>query len=140
MEGYKCDLTRVLAGRRMPGRFREVYALVLEAQEAAIAAMRPGLTAGAVDAVARNLIRRAGYGPRFGHGLGHGVGLEVHERPRLRRREATVLRAGMVVTVEPGVYLPGDLGVRIEDTVLVTKRGCEVLSSVPKRLEDVVRG
>lgn len=135
---YKCDLTRVLVRRRMTGRFREVYRIVLEAQAAAIAAVRPGVTAGSVDAAARSIIARAGYARQFGHGLGHGVGLEVHERPRVRKRDRTVLVPGMVFTIEPGIYLPGRLGVRIEDLVCVTGRGAEVLSSLPKRPEDVI--
>jgi Xaa-Pro aminopeptidase len=135
--GYKCDLTRVLVRRSITGRFREVYRLVLEAQEAGIAAVRPGVSAGTVDRAARSVIRRAGYGRFFGHGLGHGVGLDIHELPRLRRNDRTILEPGMVVTIEPGVYLPGRLGVRIEDMVLVTPAGGEVLSSAPKRLDDV---
>jgi len=137
---YKCDLTRVLAPSRITGRFREVYGTVLEAQEAALAAVRPGVTAESVDAAARRVIARAGYGKQFGHGLGHGVGLEVHELPRIRKRDGTILQPGMVFTIEPGIYLPGRIGVRIEDMVLVTRRGCEVLSSLPKRLEDVTLG
>jgi len=130
---YKCDLTRVLAPSRMTARFREVYGTVLEAQEAAIAAVRPGVTAGSVDAAARRIITRAGYGKQFGHGLGHGVGLEVHELPRIRKRDGTILQPGMVFTIEPGIYLPGRIGVRIEDMVLVTDNGCEVLTTAPKK-------
>lgn len=135
--GYKCDLTRVVPGRRMTAQFRQVYGIVLEAQEAAIAAVRPGVTAGSVDAAARSVIARAGYGKEFGHGLGHGVGLAVHELPRIRKRDRTTLEPGMVFTIEPGIYLPGRLGVRMEDMVVVTERGVEVLSSLPKRLDEV---
>ena len=136
--GYKSDLTRVLAPHRMTARFREVYGVVLAAQQAAIAAVRPGVTAGSVDAAARSIITRAGYGQQFGHSVGHGVGLDVHERPRVGKRDRTTLQPGMVFTIEPGIYLPGRIGVRIEDVVLVTRRDCEVLSSLPKRLEDVL--
>ena len=91
-----------------------------------------------VDAAARRVIEQAGYGKNFGHGLGHGIGLDIHEEPRLSPIASGVLKPGMVLTVEPGIYLPGWGGVRIEDDVLVTRDGCEVLSSVPKRFEDAV--
>ena len=135
--GYKSDLTRVFAPRRMSARFREVYRTVLEAQEAAIAAVRPGAAAGSVDRAARSVIARAGYAEWFRHSLGHGLGLEVHELPRIRQKDRTVLEPGMVFTIEPGIYLPGRFGVRIEDVVLVTGKGCEVLSSLPRSLEEV---
>ena len=107
---------------------------MLDAQAQAIAAMRPGVTGHDVDAVARGVIAKAGFGRYFGHGLGHGLGLEVHEAPRLAAKNATVLKPGMVVTVEPGIYLPGWGGVRIEDDVLVTRHGHEVLTSVPQAI------
>ena len=119
-------------------RFAKVYNTVLKAQLAGIAAIRPGITCEKVDAAARKVITKAGYGKAFGHGLGHGLGMEVHEAPTLSRNQTTELRPGMVVTVEPGIYLPGWGGIRIEDDVLVTKTGYELLSDVPKRLEDCV--
>ena len=137
---YRSDLTRVLVTARISPKFERVYRVVLQAQLRAIAAIRPGAVAHDVDAVARNVISKAGFGRRFRHGLGHGLGLQVHEGPRLAVNSLTVLRPGMVVTVEPGIYLPGWGGVRIEDDVLVTRTGCELLTSLPKRLEDIVVG
>jgi Xaa-Pro aminopeptidase len=137
---YRSDLTRVLVTGRISPKLERVYRVVLEAQQRAIEAVRPGALAHDVDAVARNIITKAGFGRRFRHGLGHGLGLQVHEGPRLAVKSQTVLRPGMVVTVEPGIYLPGWGGVRIEDDVLVTRTGHEVLTSVPKRLEDIVVG
>ncbi|MGD0900426.1 MAG: Xaa-Pro peptidase family protein [Thermoguttaceae bacterium] len=137
---YKSDLTRVLVIGKISPKLRRIYGVVLRAQTRAIAAIRPGITAGQVDAVARGVIADAGFGRRFSHGLGHGLGLEVHEAPRLAAKSSIVLRPGMVVTVEPGVYVPGWGGIRIEDDVLVTRKGRELLSSVPKQLEEVVVG
>ncbi len=138
---YKSDLTRVLVPRktaplsRPAGKLEEVYDVVLRAQETAIRQVRPGVQGQEVDTAARAVIAAAGYGECFGHGLGHGIGLQVHEAPALRPGSEVVLRPGMVVTVEPGVYLPGWGGVRIEDDVLVTADGCEVLTrGVPKEL------
>jgi Xaa-Pro aminopeptidase len=111
---------------------------VLAAQLAAIEAIRPGRTGEQVDNVARKIISKSGFGRAFGHGLGHGTGLEIHEAPRLAVGQKTKLRPGMIVTVEPGIYLPGWGGVRIEDDVLVTRTGHEVLSNVPKQLDDCV--
>ncbi|HEY5343881.1 MAG TPA: Xaa-Pro peptidase family protein [Solirubrobacteraceae bacterium] len=135
-EGYCSDCTRTYAtGERISERAREIYALVLAAQEQALAAVRAGPNGKEVDAVARDLIEAAGEGDRFGHGLGHGVGLEVHEGPRLSRLASEdPLLVGNVVTVEPGVYLPGRLGVRIEDLVVVTADGQEVLTRLSKEL------
>jgi Xaa-Pro aminopeptidase len=135
-EGYCSDCTRTYAtGERISMRAREIYDLVLSAQEQALAAVRAGLNGKEIDAVARDLIERAGQGEHFGHGLGHGVGLEVHEGPRLSRLASEdPLRIGNVVTVEPGVYLPGRLGVRIEDLVVVTEDGQEVLTRLSKEL------
>lgn len=134
---YKSDLTRVLATSRIPPKLERVYRVVLAAQERAIAAIRPGAMCHEVDLAARETIAAAGWGRCFGHGLGHGIGLDIHEGPRLAANQNRPLQAGMVVTVEPGVYLPGWGGVRIEDDVLVTEDGCEVLSSTPKHWEDV---
>lgn len=138
LEGYCSDCTRTFAAGGDPGEeARAVYALVLEAQVAALAAVRPGPTGREVDAVAREIIEAAGHGEHFGHGLGHGVGLEVHEGPRLSKLGQTRLAAGMVVTVEPGVYVPGSCGVRIEDLVVVTDDGAQVLNTLPKELQEV---
>jgi Xaa-Pro aminopeptidase len=135
-EGYCSDCTRTYAtGERLSAQAREVYELVLAAQEQALAAVRAGPSGRELDGVARELIERAGHGEHFGHGLGHGVGLEVHEGPRLSRLASEEpLQVGNVVTVEPGVYLPGRLGVRIEDLVVITKDGQEVLSRLDKEL------
>ena len=137
---YKSDLTRVLHTARIPPKLQRVYGVVLKAQLAAIKSIRPGATCHDVDAAARGVIEQAGFGRRFGHGLGHGIGLEVHESPRLGPKQKMPLRAGMVVTVEPGVYLPSFGGVRIEDDVLVTKNGHEVLTGVPKQWDEAFVG
>jgi len=133
---YCSDLTRTFVFGTIPGAwFEEIYDVTLRAQLAALEAVQPGASCREVDAVAREIIREAGYGNRFGHGLGHGVGLEVHESPRLNVQSEAVLRPGMVVTVEPGIYLPGQGGVRIEDLVAVTETGHEVLTHSPKELK-----
>ncbi|MGZ8634000.1 MAG: M24 family metallopeptidase [Solirubrobacteraceae bacterium] len=137
LDGYASDCTRTYATGEIDGRAGQVYALVLHAQEAALGAVRPGPTGREVDAVARAIIDAAGHAEHFGHGLGHGVGLDVHEGPRLSKQGETALAAGMVVTVEPGVYVPGAVGVRIEDLVIVTDDGAEVVSSLPKELQVV---
>jgi Xaa-Pro aminopeptidase len=135
--GYCSDLTRTVALGSMPAKIREVYKVVLDAQLAGIAAVAPGRSVREVDAIARRVIAKAGYGGQFGHGLGHGIGLDIHEQPTLGQRGEGVLEPGHVVTVEPGIYLPGVGGVRIEDDVLVTSGGSgghEVLSDLPKDL------
>lgn len=134
---YRSDLTRMIVTGRIPPKFAGIYEIVLEAQTKAIEAIRPGAVCQDVDAVARRIIGKAGYGRRFGHGLGHGMGLSIHESPRLAAKNQTVLRPGMIVTVEPGIYIPGWGGVRIEDDVLVTRNGHEVLTHVPKQLEEI---
>jgi Xaa-Pro aminopeptidase len=134
---YKSDLTRVLVTGKVTTTFETVYRTVLLAQERGIAAIRPGVRAHDVDAEARSVIEEAGFGRFFDHGLGHGLGMDIHEAPRLRRGSNTALEPGMVITVEPGVYLPTWGGIRIEDDVLVTPDGCEVLSHVPKSLDSV---
>ena len=138
LDGYASDCTRTYATGEIDPRDGQVYALVLQAQEAALAAVRPGPTGREVDAVARAIIDAAGHAEHFGHGLGHGVGLDVHEGPRLSKQGEAALAAGMVVTVEPGVYVPGAVGVRIEDLVIVTDDGAEIVSSLPKELQFVV--
>jgi Xaa-Pro aminopeptidase len=135
LDGYCSDCTRTWAtGPTVPGELEEIYALVLRAQVTSLDAVRPGPLGREVDAVARDIIDAAGHGEHFGHGLGHGVGLVTHEAPRLARSGATPLAPGNVVTVEPGVYLPGVGGVRIEDLVVVTEDGRDVLSKTTKEL------
>lgn len=133
-DGYHSDETVTVAVGSVNDRQREVYEVVRTAHDLAIAAVRRGIACKALDAVAREHIIAAGFGDYFGHGLGHGLGLEVHEKPSLSPRSDAVLEEGMVVTIEPGIYLPGWGGVRIEDTVLVTAEGCTVLTAVPKTL------
>ncbi len=128
---YHSDLTRVLAVGRIPKLFRKLVGVVRDAQLAAMERIRPGVRVQDVDRAARKVIQRAGYGERFGHGLGHGLGLEVHEFPRVAPRGQGCLETGMIFTVEPGIYLPGRFGIRLEDDVLVTETGFEVLSSLP---------
>jgi Xaa-Pro aminopeptidase len=134
VDGYCSDCTRTFAAEGISDHGLEVYDLVLEAQEKSLAAVKAGADCKAVDSVAREVIEAAGHGDRFGHGLGHGVGLEVHENPTLSQRSEGSLVEGNVVTVEPGVYLPGELGVRIEDLVVVGPEGPEILTSFPKTL------
>ncbi|HEX5983593.1 MAG TPA: Xaa-Pro peptidase family protein [Solirubrobacterales bacterium] len=135
LDGYCSDGTRTYATGDPGEEGRRVYEVVLEAQLAALGEIRAGLKGEDADTVARKVIGEAGYGDHFGHGLGHGVGLEVHEGPRLSLRSDDVLAAGEVVTVEPGIYLPGKLGVRIEDLVVVTEDGSRNLSGLPKDLQ-----
>jgi len=137
-DGYCVDLTRTVQLGTSTEPIRNLYKAVLEAQTAAIRAIRPGVRASQVDAAARDVLESHGLGEAFGHGTGHGLGLEVHEEPRVGRSVAgqpdEPLVEGMVFTVEPGAYVPGTGGVRIEDDVLVTSDGCELLTDVPKRL------
>lgn len=134
LDGYASDCTRTYATGELDPRAEEIYGIVLEAQEEALAAVRPGPTGKEVDAVARAIIDGAGHAEHFGHGLGHGVGMEVHEGPRLSKLSTVKLEAGHVVTVEPGIYVPGAVGVRIEDLVAVTEDGHEVLNGLSKEL------
>jgi Xaa-Pro aminopeptidase len=135
LDGYCSDCTRTYATGAPSEEASAVYELVLSAQEAALAAVRAGISGREVDGVARSIIEQAGHAEHFGHGAGHGVGLEIHEAPRLSRTASEApLRAGNIVTVEPGVYVPGRLGVRIEDLALVSEHGCERLTSLPKQL------
>lgn len=134
-DGYCSDFTRtVVVGAAPTTQQRELYELVLRAQETALAGMRAGMTGKEVDALAREVITAAGYGERFGHGLGHSLGLQIHELPRLSQTEETVLEPGVVCTVEPGIYLTGWGGIRIENVVVVTEEGIENLTTSPKRL------
>ena len=133
-DGYATDMTRTIALGKISEQQKEIYDIVYKAQHEASAAVKPGLPVNEVDAVARNIIKDAGYGEYFGHGLGHGVGLEVHEQPTLNHLKTTELEPGMVVTIEPGIYLPGQGGVRIEDMVVVTEKGAESLTKSPREL------
>lgn len=141
VDGCNADLTRTFGIGSMPAKLREVYPIVLEAQLAAIDAIAPGKVCAEIDAVARNVITKAGFGQYFGHGLGHGLGMDVHETPYFNNLQTDVaLEPGVVMTVEPGVYLPGVGGVRIEDNIVVTDDGCRVLSNYPKDLESATIG
>lgn len=135
--GYHSDCTRTIVTAPATERHRTIYELVRSAQAVALAGLRAGITGREADALARERIAAAGYGDAFGHSLGHGVGLQVHEGPTLSPREEAVLAPGAVVTVEPGVYLPQWGGVRIEDLVVVTETGCEILTHLPKTWHEV---
>jgi Xaa-Pro aminopeptidase len=134
LTGYCSDMTRTVHVGCPTAEARRVYEAVLEAQLAAIATVRDGVSVAEVDSAARKLLQKRGLGTYFTHSTGHGVGLEIHESPRIAANQTEILRAGMVITVEPGVYLPGKFGVRIEDMVVVTESGCEVLTPTPKEL------
>lgn len=133
-DGYMSDMTRTVCLGRPTAKTRKMYNAVFEAQQAAIDAVKPGATAGQVDRKARKVLESEGFGKVFTHSTGHGLGLEIHEPPRVGRRDKTRLEAGMVITIEPGAYVRDFGGVRIEDTVLVTKNGCEILTPTPKEL------
>ena len=135
LDGYASDCTRTFAVGEPDADLAEIYAICLEAQIASLAAVKAGAICRDVDAVARDIIAAAGHGDHFGHGLGHGVGLAIHEGPRLSASSDATLEAGMVVTVEPGIYLPGRGGVRIEDLTIVTESGAERLTPYPKELQ-----
>jgi Xaa-Pro aminopeptidase/Xaa-Pro dipeptidase len=136
-DGYRADTTRMAVVGEPDARQREIHAVVLEAHDAAIAAVRPGERAAVVDEAARAVIRAAGLGDTFIHRVGHGLGLEAHEAPSLEPGSDAVLEAGMVVTIEPGVYLPGWGGMRIEDDVVVEPGGARLLTSADRRLRSV---
>lgn len=134
LDGYCSDCTRTVAAGEVEQEAHEVYDIVLSAELAGLEATRSGIDGPVVDAVSRAIITDAGYGERFGHGLGHGVGLEIHEAPTLSRRSEDTLQTGNVVTIEPGIYLPGRFGVRIEDLVVVGADGVEILTGIDKAL------
>jgi Xaa-Pro aminopeptidase len=131
---YGSDLTRVVWIGSIPPRIRKIFDIVQQAHDRAIEAVKPGMTAHELDHVARSVIQKAGYGKMFNHALGHGLGLVAHEVPRVGKGTETILQPGMVITIEPGIYLPGVGGVRLEDDVLVTRSGCEVLTSLPVKM------
>ena len=134
VDGYHADMTRTVAVGELTDAHTQLYAAVLRAQKAAVAALAPGKSGREMDAVARDSLTEDGLGEYFSHSLGHGVGLEIHEGPRLSRLSEGVLEPGMSVTIEPGAYIPGDAGVRIEDLAMITKTGYELLSHSPKEL------
>jgi len=132
--GYSSDMTRTYVAGKVGTKIRRMYQAVLESQLTALALLKPGIACGKVDRAVRNVLRGYGFDKLFMHSTGHGLGLEIHERPRIGRKEAVKLEAGMTITIEPGVYEEGTGGIRIEDTVLITERGCEVLTPTGKDL------
>jgi Xaa-Pro aminopeptidase len=136
-EGYTADLTRTVVAGKANKKQKEVYNVVLRAEKLAISKARSGMKACDLDRTARSVIKRAGFGKHFGHGLGHGIGLVIHDNPAVNSTNQQLLEAGMVITIEPGVYIPNWGGVRIEDDVLITPRGCKVLTTSEKRLLEV---
>jgi Xaa-Pro aminopeptidase len=136
-DGYASDMTRMFHVGPATPKYKRAYGAVLEAQLAAIKAVKPGVTTNFVDRAARSTLKRYGLEREFIHSTGHGLGLEIHEQPRIGRRDKTKLEAGMAITIEPGVYMEGWGGIRIEDTVLVTPGGCEVLTPSTKELREI---
>lgn len=134
VDGYHSDMTRTVAVGEISSKQAEVYETVLTAQKKSLEILRAGVLCRDADAVARDVIKNAGYGDYFGHGTGHGVGIEIHEEPRLSPKSSQTLQIGDVVTVEPGIYLPSEFGVRIEDMAFITENGCENLTKSPKNL------
>lgn len=133
-DGYHSDMTRTVAVGEVSSKQAEIYETVLRAQKNSLDILKAGITCKAADAAARDVIKNAGYGEFFGHGTGHGVGIEIHEAPTLNPRSEEILRIGDIVTVEPGIYLPDEFGVRIEDMAFITENGCENLTKSPKNL------
>lgn len=138
VDGYCSDMTRTLVVGQATPEQRKLYDIVLQAQQASLDAVKPGVRCADVDLAGRSIIEAAGYGPQFGHGTGHGVGLEIHEQPRVAASSEAILSAGMVITIEPGIYVPGFGGVRIEDLIVVTEDGYKLLSASPKHLIELV--
>jgi Xaa-Pro aminopeptidase len=137
LNGYCSDMTRTIHFGAPKPKQRRAYEAVLEAQQAAVAAVAAGASCGDVDEAARSILRKAGWAEAFSHSTGHGVGLEIHEPPRVGAGQTTTLLPGMVVTIEPGIYLQGEFGIRIEDMVAVTRTGCELLTTSPKALIEI---
>lgn len=135
-DGYCSDMTRTMHVGKAPRRFKELYRAVLEAQLAAVAAVRPGVSAAKVDQAARQVLEKSGFGDNFVHSTGHGLGLEIHETPRIGKKSEAILRAGFVITIEPGAYFEGYGGIRIEDTLAVTETGSDVLTPTSKELAE----
>ncbi len=133
-DGYVCDITRTVILGKATLRQKKIYDLVLKAQSKAIKAARPGMKGFELDRISRDIIKKAGYQNYFGHGLGHGIGLLVHDSPGINTKSQDILKPGMVITIEPGVYLPGWGGVRIEDDVLITRNGCRILTQLDRGL------
>lgn len=138
VDGYCSDMTRTLVVGTASPEQKKIYDIVLQAQAASLEMVKPGVRCSDVDMAGRSIIEAAGYGPQFGHGTGHGVGLEIHEQPRVAATSETVLSAGMIITIEPGIYIPGFGGVRIEDLIVVTQDGYRLLSASPKHLIELV--
>ncbi len=138
VDGYCSDLTRIFVIDHIPPKLREIYEIVLSAHSTAIRTIRPGVSVREVDAAARSVIESSGYGDYFGHGTGHSFGLEIHETPFLSPTREGILKENMVVTIEPGIYIPDSVGVRIEDDVLVTGDGYEILSNLPRELDECI--
>lgn len=134
---YNSDLTRITFTDRISQKLKDIHKIVADAQAFAINRIKPGVMAKDIDYTARSYIEKKGFGENFGHGLGHGIGLEVHEGPTINKRSKEILKEGMVFTIEPGIYIPGWGGVRIEDIVLVTTNGCKILSNLSKKLHKV---
>ena len=134
VNGYHSDMTRTVCVGQPTEKMRTVYNVVQYAQKAALQAAKAGMTGKALDAIARDIITEAGYGKQFGHSLGHGVGMEHHGAPNAAPSASTVLQAGNIVTIEPGIYLPGEFGVRIEDFVAITEDGCQNLTAFTPEL------
>jgi Xaa-Pro aminopeptidase len=134
LQGYCSDMTRTVYLGRPKAKERAAYQAVFEAQQAGVDAVRPGVSCAEVDEAARGVLRQAGLAEAFTHSTGHGVGLEIHESPRIGVGQSDRLRSGMVITIEPGIYLAGQFGIRIEDTVAVTDTGCQMLTPAPKAL------
>lgn len=134
VNGYHSDMTRTVCVGKPTEKMKTVYGIVQHAQAAALKAAKAGMTGKALDAIARDIITEAGYGKQFGHSLGHGVGMEIHEAPNAAPSANTVLQAGNIVTIEPGIYLPGEFGVRIEDFVEITENSCRNLTAFTPEL------
>lgn len=134
VEGMKSDMTRTIAIGEISDECKNIYSIVKEAQQKALEKVKAGMSTKEIDSVARDFIREKGFGNNFGHGLGHGVGYDIHEKPALNERTDYILQINNIITIEPGIYVEGTGGVRIEDDVIVTKEGCEILNSSPKEL------